>query len=139
MSLASLKADLNRLTNKKQELGIYRDKIISLGNTISQINTLEDALKIDKYYKIDDSSRDKIGLVKESISSTGTTLTGNTSISSAISVVDKDISSTKAQIIAEERRIREEEEARRRAEEEAKKKEAEANRKASSTNRPELK
>lgn len=116
MSLASLNAELNRLTNKKTELSVYRDKIISLGKTISNIKTLEVAEKINKYYKIDDISTDKISQINATINSIGSNLLGNTSISSAISIVDRDIKVTKGKIQEENRRLAEEE-ARRKAEE----------------------
>ena len=118
MSLASLNAKLNRLTEEKRALGIYKDKIQNLGKVLGGINTLDIAEKINTYYTIDDTSTDKISNVKASIKNASAALAGDTSISSAISLKDSDIKSTEAEIESEKRRIAEEE-ARRKAEAEA--------------------
>ncbi len=125
MSLSSLNADLNRLLREKNELEVYRDKIQGLGKVLSGINTLDIALKIKNYYKIDDYSTDKIAKVKSSIGEIGSSLLGDTKISSAISVKEKEISSKRSEIAQEEARIAAEE-AKRRAEEEAARQRAEA-------------
>lgn len=125
MSLSSLNAELNRLIKEQKELSIYKDKIQGLGKVLDGINTLDIALKINEYYKIDDTSTDKIATIKESISDLGSSLIGDSKISSAIAVKNKEISAKKAEIAQEEARIaeeearRKEEEARRQAEESA--------------------
>lgn len=134
MSLSSLNAELSRLTQEKKDLVNYKDKIQGLGRVLDNIKTLDIALKIDNYYKIDDSATDKVAKVKTSIGELGSSLMGDTRISSAIEVKDREISSKRSEIAQEEARIAAEE-ARRRAEEEAKAREQEAE-KSSSSSKP---
>ena len=107
MSLDSLKSELERLNFEKNKLTIYKNDISSLGSFINEINTLEVALKIDNYYKVDESSTTKIKDVNSSMKDFSGDLINNQIINNAIDLVETDIKTTKSKIAAEEARLAE--------------------------------